>query len=41
MKRDVEVSRESTFVLQYKRADKEAWTPDHQGFGPQKESLQE
>lgn len=33
--------REPAFVLQYKRADKEPWTPDHQGLGPEKESLQE
>lgn len=29
--------RQPTFVLPYKRADKESRTPDHQGLGPERE----
>lgn len=29
--------RQPAFVFRYKRPDKEPWTPDHQGLGPERE----
>lgn len=33
--------RDSTFVLQHKKADKDPQTPDRRGLGAEKESLRE
>lgn len=40
-KRKETKGKQPVFVLQYKRADKEPWIPDHQGLGPERERLQE